>query len=88
MSYQILDNAAAIRFVSDIGDQTIMKKDIQEINIIKGDMLEIKTGDPLRTLYFRYADVTAPVTDSVLQLRGTIISMVANCLCWNGGTQM
>lgn len=86
MFYQIADNGASIRFTGDSGEQLIMKKDIQEVRILREDMIECKIGHPLRNIFFRYGDVTAPTVDSATNLRDAINTMITGCVCSGSGT--
>ncbi len=85
MPYQILDDGASIRFVSGTGEQLIMKKDIREASVVREDLIEIKTGPPLQSIFFRHRDVTSPATVSAPVLREAINAMITNCICCGGG---
>jgi hypothetical protein len=77
MIYQIVDNGGSIRMVGDqSGELLLMKRQIQRISVIREDMIEINTGDPLRNIFFRWADVYDPQLGSALLLRDFINSLI------------
>jgi hypothetical protein len=76
MVYQIVDNGGSIRMVGEQGELLIMKRLIHRISVVRDDMIEINTGDPLRNIFFRWADVYDPQMDSALLLRDFINSLI------------
>ena len=81
MSYQIYDNGASIRIVSDSGEKLIMKHQVVQLSVLSGSVIKIDQGDPLTTLYLNYADVTVPVAVSATALRDLLNTYVTNCVC-------
>jgi len=77
MFYQIVDNGGSIRIVGDQGGELlVMKRLIQRISVVREDMIEINTGDPLRNIFFRWAEVYDPQTGTALELRDFINSLI------------
>lgn len=76
MGYQIIDNGATIRFVGDFAEMLVLKRAIQEVSVVREDMLAIKMSSPAGAIYFRKRDVTDPSTGSALDLRDAINAMI------------
>lgn len=76
MAYQITDDGASIHFVGDAGELLVMKHNIQQVSVVSGDTIEIRVSGFLRSIFFHYGDVTAPVAGSAVLLRDAINTMV------------
>lgn len=76
MAYQIVDNGGSIRMVGDMGELLVMKRLIQRISVVRDDIIEINTGDPLRNIFFRWAEVYDPQTASAIELRDFIAGLI------------
>lgn len=81
MAYQIYDNGASIRIVSDSGEKLIMKHQVVQLSLVSGSIIKIDQGDPLTTLYLNFSDVTVPVTVSATALRDLLNAYVTSCVC-------
>jgi hypothetical protein len=62
--------------VGDDGEILIMKRLIQRISVVRDDIIEINTGDPLRNVFFRWGEVYDPQLGSALLLRDFINSLI------------
>ena len=76
MVYQIVDNGGSIRLVGEQGELLIMKRLIHRISVVRDDIIEINTGDPLCNIFFRWAEVYDPQLGSALLLRDFINSLI------------
>lgn len=68
MNYQIYNNTASIGFHSAIGDVLLMKRAVNEITIIRGDIIKISTNNCHSSIFFRHKDVSVPTTATPMAL--------------------
>jgi hypothetical protein len=81
MTYQIYNNGAFIRIVSESGERRIMKQYIVEVRAVNEQTLKIDVGDPLSAIYINQPAVTDPSVGDAATLRDLINIMITGCVC-------
>jgi hypothetical protein len=77
MSYQIIDNTASIKFISDNGQFLLMKYAIERVAVVREDIIQVNTGNCSGNISFRHRSVSSPVSANALALVQLINSMLA-----------
>ena len=77
MATQIINNGASLKIKTDFQIRNIMKHQIAEIDVVKGNLLKIDIGKgPLYNLFIPFADVIAPVASDVETLKDMVNDML------------
>lgn len=79
--YQIINNGASIKLVSDAGDELIMKHKIKGLVLVGFDKVRIDTGIALRSRIVDFRDVSQPHTNRAWQLAEIINTWITDCVC-------
>lgn len=81
MALQIINNGASIRLVGEYGEKLVMKYRIVQVVVIRGETIRIEMDDTLKSIVFRYSDVTNPSTNDASHLAAVINGMITSCVC-------
>ena len=77
MNYQVIDNITSIKFFSENGVFLLMKEAVEQITVIREDIIKVSMGKCAGSIFFRHRDVSNPVTTNALELVQLINSMLA-----------
>ena len=81
MNYQLVDNGASIRIVSDAGEKLLIKRHVTQVRVINGQTIKIDTGQPLSAVYISFALVTNPSLGNAVSLRDWLNIVITSCVC-------
>ena len=83
MSYQIINNGPSLKIIYDGQELSLSKRSIQEVVVIREDVIKIDTGDSCNSFYIRSSQVVGfsvmPVADLIYQLN----TWITECACCN-----
>ena len=91
MTYQILNNGAAIIISSDVGQRWVMKENVKQLLAQGNDYLKIVVGNPGKAIFLPYQQISTPVCDNAMALRDLINTWITEYIQSNtdsggGGT--
>lgn len=77
MATEILNNGASLKITSDGSPRFILKNQIREVEIVRDTIIKIDIGQgALYNVFIDQADVTAPASSNVDDLRDQIMAML------------
>ncbi len=88
MGLEITNNGASLKIFDGTNTRNIMKNQIQEISVIKTNIIKIDIGKgALNNVFINFPDVTNPVVASVDLLRAAINDMLASTVAAGTATE-
>lgn len=68
MSYQIINNGASIKFISEAGQFLLPKEIVKQVAMVRDDIIKIVTGDCSGSIFIHHRDVSVPATGNTFLL--------------------
>ena len=84
MSYQIINNGPSLKIIYAGAEMSVSKRSIQEITVVREDVIKIDTGNKCDSVYIRHSQITVPVVGSITDLIDELNVWITESVCCSG----
>lgn len=81
MSYQIVNNGPSLKIIYSGTEVSFSKKSIQEITLVREDIIKIDTGNKCDSIYIRRSQITIPVVTNIPELINQLNLWITESVC-------
>ena len=83
MSYQITNNGPSLKIIYAGAEVSVSKRSIQEITVVREDVIKIDIGNKCDSIYLRRSQITVPVVGSITDLIDELNVWITESVCCN-----